>query len=378
MTDVTSDCIADLVDSFYEAAYDERKWSAAMVGLRTLLSGSSVVLGFYDSRTNQSTVVHGDCGESYGELFFEPALKNHFLPAMQEAAQGQVFTDTNLMPKDEFLRTALYNEWFVPQGEHSSVCAKVVQTGDISGHLVVQRGGRQPEFDAHDIALVQRITPIVARAAMLRQRIGALRLEEEASTYEKLKVGFAVVDASARLVRLNGVAETMLASPTKGLQVSNKFVAASEPAKDVRLRKLIERASGKTSISLIDGGEISLNSPITGAPALAISVVPVSDGQLYGLPMTRGAALFMHDLAVRVLPGFEDRMRALFGLTKREAELTAALAAGLSLQEAAEHSLISTPTARTHLAQVFRKTHTSQQSQLVSLVLGMGPAHRRM
>jgi len=378
MTDVTSDRIADLVDSLYEATYDERKWSIAMGELRNLLSGSSVVLGFYDSRTNQSSVVHGDCGQSYGEMFFEPALQNHFIPAMQDAAQGQVFTDTDLMPKDQFLKTALYNEWFVPQGEHSSVCSKVMQSGEVSGHLVVQRGGRQPEFDAHDIALVQRITPILTRTAMLRQRIGALRLEEEAGAYEKLQVGFAVVDASARLLRLNGVAEAMLASPEKGLQVSSKFVAASEPAKEARLRKLIERASGKSSISLIDGGEISINSPVTGAPALAISVVPISDGQLYGLPMTRGAALFMHDLTVRVLPGFEDRMRALFGLTKREAELTAALAAGLSLQEAAEQSLISTPTARTHLAQVFRKTHTSQQSQLVSLVLGIGPAHHRM
>jgi DNA-binding CsgD family transcriptional regulator len=34
------------------------------------------------------------------------------------------------------------------------------------------------------------------------------------------------------------------------------------------------------------------------------------------------------------------------------------------------------PTARTHLAQVFRKTHTSQQSQLVSLLLGILPVGR--
>lgn len=69
-------------------------------------------------------------------------------------------------------------------------------------------------------------------------------------------------------------------------------------------------------------------------------------------------------------------MRALFGLTAREAALAAALASGSTLQQAAEERFISMPTARTHLAQVFRKTHTSQQSQLVSLLLGILPVGR--
>ena len=43
------------------------------------------------------------------------------------------------------------------------------------------------------------------------------------------------------------------------------------------------------------------------------------------------------------------------------------------LREAADGRFISMPTARTQLAQIFQKTNTSQQSQLVSLLLRLLP-----
>ena len=63
----------------------------------------------------------------------------------------------------------------------------------------------------------------------------------------------------------------------------------------------------------------------------------------------------------------------MFDLTPREAQLAAALAMGQTVAEAAASRGISMPTARTQLVQLFRKTGTSQQSQLVSLLLSVLP-----
>ena len=64
---------------------------------------------------------------------------------------------------------------------------------------------------------------------------------------------------------------------------------------------------------------------------------------------------------------------ALFGLTPREAALAARLVCGETLRDAARARFISIHTARTQLAQLFAKTGTGQQSQLVALLLGAIP-----
>jgi DNA-binding CsgD family transcriptional regulator len=74
-----------------------------------------------------------------------------------------------------------------------------------------------------------------------------------------------------------------------------------------------------------------------------------------------------------VQAGFELQARNLFGFTVREASLAASLASGRSVREAAEDAGIAYSTMRTYLENVFRKTETRQQSQLVALLRSLQP-----
>jgi DNA-binding CsgD family transcriptional regulator len=58
-----------------------------------------------------------------------------------------------------------------------------------------------------------------------------------------------------------------------------------------------------------------------------------------------------------------------FGLSKAEAQLAALLAAGEELRSAAGQLRITYGTARTRLAQIFQKTDTRRQVELVRLLL---------
>lgn len=66
------------------------------------------------------------------------------------------------------------------------------------------------------------------------------------------------------------------------------------------------------------------------------------------------------------------RLRGEFGLTKAEARLALALASGWSLAQAATEFDVKRTTIRTHLQQVFAKTGTSRQAELVVMMLGRG------
>ncbi|RZI95373.1 MAG: helix-turn-helix transcriptional regulator [Rubrivivax sp.] len=69
-----------------------------------------------------------------------------------------------------------------------------------------------------------------------------------------------------------------------------------------------------------------------------------------------------------------DTVRQLFGLSKREAEVAAALCSGRTLDELAAERGTSINTVRTQLKSVFNKTGTSRQADLVSLLLA-SPAY---
>jgi DNA-binding CsgD family transcriptional regulator len=67
-------------------------------------------------------------------------------------------------------------------------------------------------------------------------------------------------------------------------------------------------------------------------------------------------------------------LRGLFDLSAAETKLAAALASGQTLKAAAASRFISMPTARSQLAQIFHKTGTHQQSELVALLKSAYPA----
>jgi DNA-binding CsgD family transcriptional regulator len=64
-----------------------------------------------------------------------------------------------------------------------------------------------------------------------------------------------------------------------------------------------------------------------------------------------------------------DRLRAAFGFTEAEARLAALMAAGEDLRSAAEALEITYGTARMRLAQIFDKTETRRQGELIKLLL---------
>ena len=68
-----------------------------------------------------------------------------------------------------------------------------------------------------------------------------------------------------------------------------------------------------------------------------------------------------------------DRLRSHFGLTPSEARLALHLVAGETLRSAAAKFSISYETARTHLKNIFNKTGTCRQTQLVIVILTVLP-----
>lgn len=97
------------------------------------------------------------------------------------------------------------------------------------------------------------------------------------------------------------------------------------------------------------------------------------------LPANNSNAVFIYGNDITkyrleaVLESLNDTLTHLYGLTPAEVKLTQQLLGGITLKKAAEQSGIAIATARYQLREVFIKTGTDRQSELIRRLL-MGPA----
>ncbi|HEY4199047.1 MAG TPA: helix-turn-helix transcriptional regulator [Devosiaceae bacterium] len=377
MTEATFDDVVDLTDRLYEAAYDDTAWPHVMVKLRSMFNGSRGAFGFYDHVDNTQLMLYGDCDIKYERSWADPTLENPYLPGMLPAAAGHVFNEHSMMSASEFERTVFYNEWMLPQGETTSLVGKTVNHGSLGAYLIMQRSVGQPAFDDGDIKLMHRLMPTMMRTTALRRRVASGRLTQKALAYGAVNIGFLVVNEAGRVLEANAVAQEMLGGNHNGLTLMGDRLVMIEPRRRDMFRQLILDACGGGGLDPRPsaGFEMAVVSAASGLPSLAVTVAPFPDASSHGLPVRRAAFVFLQELTAHLPPRFEERMRALFGFTRKEAALAAALVKGQSLREASEERFVSLSTTRTQLAQIFRKTGTRQQSQLVSLLLGILPVH---
>ena len=106
----------------------------------------------------------------------------------------------------------------------------------------------------------------------------------------------------------------------------------------------------------------------SGKRPYTILVGPVSD-KYSGLSTLRPAVCIVITDPDRATPFLKLRLQTVHGLTDAESRLAAILADGEKLRTATVKLGITYGTCRTRLAEIFAKTETRSQSELVALLL---------
>ena len=180
---------------------------------------------------------------------------------------------------------------------------------------------------------------------------------------ERAPAAILLLDGQRRVVYANSEA-TAATARNDGICLAGGTFALLRQQDDARFQELIVRALGAGH-----------------APPSAMRATRAPGRRPYAIVVTRLSA----HLAVpeRMRPALcvvisdpdtrrdvpVDRLQALFGLTEAEGRLAALLACGDDLKSAARTLDITYGTARARLAEVFSKTDTRRQGELVNLVL---------
>ncbi len=185
------------------------------------------------------------------------------------------------------------------------------------------------------------------------------------SLLDRMPVALVLVDAKARVIETNALADEML-SLEAGLQVRSNILDAGSGSNQ-RLLEAIGMMS-KHDSAITRGQALSITNERT-QNNIMLFLAPLKQ---HGSQQKASVAVFISQRKSQPL-ALPKEFSELYDLTNKEVEVTEQLVRGLSIKEISEEATVSLHTVRSQVKSVLRKTATSRQAELVSLVYnGMG------
>ncbi len=390
VTSMTTDReqLGALTDRLYDAAAGFCDWREVLSDLARLLGGSVAVLGVVGPRCPGRIVQVGADPAGVARYLERHAGRNELAARSASLPVGSVVTDTDLMPKAEFERTAFYNDCLRPQGLRSLVNMRAArgEHGAVA-NVCVLRTAREGEFGAEEVALFSRLAPHLRRAVAVHTRLAEAEGERRAlaEALERLPRAAFLVDGACVVRHANAAGAALLAARDGGLRADpgeGGALRAARPEETALLRRMVAAAvpgGGGGADRPATGGHVCLSRP-PPRPPLVASAIPLSAAGLaaagiaaVGLPPAPMALLLVADPEARLRAPPPALLREAFKLTRAEAEVAALAAKGEGVPALAATLAISEGTARLHLHRVFEKTGARRQAELAAVLAHLGP-----
>jgi len=363
----TEPALDELLGQLYQGPLEEPPWQGFLASVREALAADIVTLLLRPPSLEHHVEMLADGGSlsaiaSYnaGQFVLDPFVN---LPSRDIVSLRQFIGEASLRDTD------FYRVIMQPQGWHDFLGVDIREAGEMDLRFRAGRYRGAGDFGAAETALLRRLLPHLERAVRLHARIN--RSDRERAVYagavEQLQVATFILDERGQFLSANAAAQSLLSRGDVFALRQQRLCLADRQAQaefDALLQRVLH-SRHRDGAGAADAMQLRRGQG-AGTLGLVLRAVPPAPGVAGpGIPCV---AVFASDPQLAAQPP-QQTVRRLFGLTPTEASLALLLAAGHSLDEAAEELAISRNTARAHLRSVFAKTGVSRQAGLVRLIL---------
>ena len=363
------DQLSTLIGDIYDVSLSTDRWPTLLQRLSETLAEAGISLFVRDLKAEEvpnpsADIMDPELAEA-GEKYHLTIKVSSAQPAQSATGEG-IAGDKVHAPGGDLVHAA--GESLAPP--ESIVLGCFISRDKPAGSLVaIQYSEKRDPAAPWDAAMLRRLAPHLRRAFDLHKQYLTLNVQRAATirVLDHLPVGVLLVDPRGRVLTMNTCAKAMVAE-ADGLAVDRSGVRADSRQETATLRALIRAAADAGNGENGDAsGALSLSRPSMRRPFWAL--VTSLRGHLADEEATPAiVALFVSD-PERQYQVPAEVLERFFGLTPAEIRLLEALVNGMSLEDAADEFQLSKNTLRTQLHQIFRKTQTSRQAEVIKLVL---------
>jgi DNA-binding CsgD family transcriptional regulator/PAS domain-containing protein len=368
--------LLDLIGATYDAALEPDQLPHALARLARLCGGIWTPLAVIPLGQGGAalTVQNADVDQGFLAFFHQNYTtpdRNPSIPLIMARPPGKFSLREEHFSDAAWERLDIFHDIYRPIGGYASLGVPLLKTEHYFVPLGMVRPKSRGAYESRELKLLERAIPHLQRAMQILLRLGALEAREAAgqALWDRLPFGVFILDEAGRVLWINRAGEA-IAAANDGLATRGGFLHAAGPDQNETLHRLIgEAALTGTANGLEPGGAVSLPRPSLHR-SLAVLVAPFRVERSEYVMFSRRPAVVVlvsdPEAKPRTAP---ELLTQLYGLTAREADLATLLLEGLDLHDAAERLRLSMNTVRTHLREVFNKTGTRRQSELVGLLL---------
>ena len=264
-------------------------------------------------------------------------------------------------------RSEIYNDFLFKYGVRHQIVGRIGGDGWESEGVSFLRPLGAEEYDEDARQFLARASGHLIRSATLRRRMRALKQQQESDQelLQYLPYGTVWVDANGRVLFFNKVAAEIL-SVADGISIKSQRLCVDEPGAD----RLLAAAIAQATAAVGRRGEwFGVRRKRHGQP-LIVSVIPARTGPAADLANTgrTWALVILQDMARQRMPRGAT-LRKLYKLTPAETRLAEALLDNQTVEGYALSVGVSRNTVRTHLANLFAKTGTRRQAELLRVLM---------
>lgn len=358
-----------LVGVIHAASVSVAEWPDALGQLRQLLGARVVTLGHHEFSTGaESFLCESPDDADFGSGLGAYAARNPWFLSSHDYQPGRVMTGGELIHPQDMRRTDFYRGFLRPRGLLHRLCGVVAQHGCGVHLLSAYRAEDQGDFTPGDKAALADLLGHITLSLQSQWRWQEADDLAHAllSQFDHDANPLILATADAEAIYRNPAAGHLLEAGA-GLTLDGQRLIATSRADQRLLRETIARvACGGTAQGADAPAVLTLACESPMAPVVVVvraagHVATSRTGVRRGLVMisVRGGHAG-HDPAVCVFA-------RQFELTAAQSRVSALVLEGQPLSRIAHSLNVSENTVRSHLKQIFQKTETHGQMELVHL-----------